>query len=218
MVGLVDLADRMPDTLSGGQKQRVALARAIAPRPAVLLLDEPFSNLDTTLRVGVRTEVHRLLVELGITSVFVTHDQDEAFVLGNRVAVMSDGHITQVGTPAQIYRSPSSRWIAEFVGEVNVLAGQAGGDQAETALGALPLRDPAAGAVDVVVRPEDLRLEPGSGGAVTLIEFYGHDMLVSVRLDSGADVVVRAPTRPEYQLGDVVSVRFTGEPAVAFVV
>ena len=89
MVGLADLVDRMPDTLSGGQQQRVALARAIAPRPSVLLLDEPFSNLDSALRVGVRTEVHRLLIDLGITSIFVTHDQEEAFVLGDEVAVMS---------------------------------------------------------------------------------------------------------------------------------
>ena len=150
MVGLGDLADRMPDTLSGGQKQRVALARAIAPRPSVLLLDEPFSNLDSALRVGVRTEVHRLLVELGITSIFVTHDQDEAFVLGDRVAIMSSGRIEQVGTPAQIYRSPASRWIAEFVGDVNLLRGDADGKEAGTVLGRVPLRDPASGPVDPV--------------------------------------------------------------------
>ncbi len=216
MVGLGDLGDRMPDTLSGGQKQRVALARAIAPRPSVLLLDEPFSNLDSALRVGVRTEVHRLLVELGITSIFVTHDQDEAFVLGDRVAIMSDGRIQQVGTPAQIYRSPASRWIAEFVGDVNLVAGDAHGTQATTVLGLVPLRQQAAGSVDVVIRPEDLRLGSGVEGEVTLIEFYGHDMMVSVRLATGVDVVVRAPTRPEYRLGDAVMVSYSGEPAVAF--
>ena len=216
MVGLADLADRMPETLSGGQKQRVALARAIAPRPTVLLLDEPFSNLDSALRVGVRTEVHRLLVELGITSIFVTHDQEEAFVLGNRVAIMSAGRIEQVGTPAEIYRSPASRWIAGFVGDVNLLPGTAAGRRAETAVGSVPLLVEASGAVDVVIRPEDLRLGAGDAGTVNLVEFYGHDMMVSVRLDGGTELEVRSPTRPEYALGDRVAVSYAGEPAVAF--
>ena len=216
MVGLGDLADRMPETLSGGQKQRVALARAIAPRPTVLLLDEPFSNLDSALRVGVRTEVHRLLVDLGITSIFVTHDQDEAFVLGDRVAIMSDGRIQQVGTPAQIYQSPANRWIAGFVGDVNLLTGEVNGQQAATAVGDVPLLDEASGAVEVVIRPEDLRLHDEAEGTVTLIEFYGHDMMVSVRLDNGTDVVVRAPTRPEFGLGDRVGVSYSGGAAVAF--
>ena len=99
LVGLDNVADRMPGTLSGGQQQRVALARALAPRPTVLLLDEPFSNLDSSLRSQVRTEIHHLLVELGVTTVFVTHDQDEAFVLGDRVAVLHDGRLAQVGSP-----------------------------------------------------------------------------------------------------------------------
>ena len=107
LVGLKDLSDRMPATLSGGQQQRVALARALAPQPAVLLLDEPFSNLDTALRIEVRTDVHRLLHELGITAIFVTHDQEEAFVLGDQVAVMREGRIVQVDTPQGLYTEPS---------------------------------------------------------------------------------------------------------------
>jgi len=107
-----------------------------------LLLDEPFSNLDTALRVGVRTEVHRLLVELGITSIFVTHDQEEAFVLGDRVAVMTDGRIEQIGSPQDIYRTPSSPWIASFVGEVNLLPGTGNGGQADTVIGSVPLAAP----------------------------------------------------------------------------
>ena len=105
-------ATACPTTLSGGQQQRVALARAIAPRPGVLLLDEPFSNLDAALRAQVRTEIHGLLVELGVTTVFVTHDQDEAFVLGDRVAVLSGGRVVQVGTPDELYRRPATRWVA----------------------------------------------------------------------------------------------------------
>ena len=127
MVGLAGLGDRMPATLSGGQQQRVALARALAPRPSVLLLDEPFSNLDTGLRVQVRAEVHRLLTDLGITAMFVTHDQEEAFVLGDRVAVMHDGRLEQFGTPADLYEDPSSAWIASFVGDANFVRGAAQG-------------------------------------------------------------------------------------------
>jgi len=125
MVGLDGLGDRQPATLSGGQQQRVALARALAPQPGVLLLDEPFSNLDSTLRVQVRTEVHQLLAELGVTTVFVTHDQEEAFVLGHEVAVMQAGRIAQQARPADLYARPANRWVATFVGDANLVAGDA---------------------------------------------------------------------------------------------
>jgi iron(III) transport system ATP-binding protein len=216
MVGLADLADRMPETLSGGQQQRVALARAIAPRPTVLLLDEPFSNLDSALRVGVRTEVHRLLVELGVTSIFVTHDQEEAFVLGDQVAVMQDGRIQQVGSPQDIYRSPSSSWIASFVGDVNLLDGTGQGVVVETIVGTIPLASPANGPVQVLVRPEDLTLSPEGSGIVTLTEYYGHDMMVSVAIDEANELQVRAPSRALWTRGDKVSVAYVGEAANAF--
>ena len=121
MMNLAELADRMPATLSGGQQQRVALARALAPRPGILLLDEPFSNLDTSLRIEVRTEVRRLLADLGITSIFVTHDQDEAFIVGDRVAVMRQGEVVQTDSPQVLYHHPVDQWTAEFVGTVSVL-------------------------------------------------------------------------------------------------
>lgn len=216
MVGLADLVDRMPDTLSGGQQQRVALARAIAPRPTVLLLDEPFSNLDSALRVGVRTEVHRLLVELGITSIFVTHDQEEAFVLGDQVAVMQDGRIEQIGSPQDIYRTPSSPWIASFVGEVNVLEGTGSGDVVDTVLGPLPLAVPDTGSVRVLVRPEDLSLESNGPNTVTLTEYYGHDMMVTVAINGSTEVQVRAPARASWTRGDQVSVAYIGQAANAF--
>lgn len=215
MVGLADLVDRMPDTLSGGQQQRVALARAIAPRPSVLLLDEPFSNLDSALRVGVRTEVHRLLIDLGITSIFVTHDQEEAFVLGDEVAVMSGGRIEQIGSPQAIYQTPSSPWIASFVGDVNLLNGTGSGEMAETVVGGLPLAAPATGSVNVLVRPEDLSLASDGPGTITLTEYYGHDMMVTVDLD-GTQVLVRAPARAEWMRGDQVSVAYIGDAANAF--
>ena len=216
MVGLADLVDRMPDTLSGGQQQRVALARAIAPRPTVLLLDEPFSNLDSALRVGVRTEVHRLLVELGVTSIFVTHDQEEAFVLGDSVAVMQGGQIEQIGSPQDIYRTPSSPWIASFVGDVNLLKGVGKGVVAETMLGEVPLANPANGPIEVLVRPEDLSVAPDGPATVTLTEYYGHDMMVTVNVDGDDEVQVRAPARSSWTRGDSVSVSYVGEAANAF--
>lgn len=165
MVGLDGLGDRQPATLSGGQQQRVALARALAPRPGVLLLDEPFSNLDATLRVQVRSEVHQLLTELGVTTVFVTHDQEEAFLLGDEVAVVHGGRIVQQAPPAALYARPATPWVASFVGDANLVAGTGAGDHAVTDLGAVPLETPTRGAVRVLLRPEELRLEPLPRGA-----------------------------------------------------
>jgi iron(III) transport system ATP-binding protein len=233
MVGLHGMGNRMPSTLSGGQQQRVALARAIAPAPSVLLLDEPFSNLDTVLRVQVRTEVHALLVELGITTIFVTHDQEEAFVLGDEVAVMNDGRIVQSATPADLYRHPANRWVATFVGEANLLrgtvraAGAVGGSAvhavAETVIGSIPVASTsaiAAGEVDVLVRPEQLTASaPGPAepatGVVSLIEYYGHDTVYLV--DAGGERLrVRETAEPLFTRGDPVVVRYAGGPAMAY--
>jgi iron(III) transport system ATP-binding protein len=220
LVGLAGLGDRMPGTLSGGQQQRVALARALAPRPAVLLLDEPFSNLDTALRVQVRAEVHALLAELGVTSVFVTHDQDEAFVLGDHVAVMSEGRIVQAAPPAELYARPATPWVAGFVGDANLLDGDAHGDQADTPVGAVPLDRPASGPVQVLVRPESLRLaidgDRGAGATVEITEYYGHDTLYVVRTDGGVQVRVRAGSVPVAGRGDHVSLTYAGPPTTAF--
>jgi iron(III) transport system ATP-binding protein len=215
MVGLGGLGDRMPDTLSGGQQQRVALARALAPRPGVLLLDEPFSNLDTALRVEVRSEVHRLLHDLGITSVYVTHDQEEAFVLGDRVAVMHDGQIEQVASPVELYTAPASRWVAGFVGGAAFLPATAAGLNAVSAIGSIPLQVNAAGHVEVLLRPEQLRIGKGEHGEVVQIEYYGHDSMVFV--DVGAAVLsVRAESDPGVVRGDQVAIEYIGGPAVAF--
>lgn len=216
LVGLTGLADRPPSTLSGGQQQRVALARALAPRPRALLLDEPFSNLDTALRVQVRTEVHRLLVELGVTTVFVTHDQEEAFVLGDRVAVMHAGVIEQHASPAEIYERPASRWVAEFVGEANLLDGHAHGTWASTELGQLELIESCHGRRDVLVRPEHLRVVDGSTATVELIEYYGHDHVVIVSLDDGRRLRTRGPGAPHVERGQRVDVVADGAPAVTF--
>lgn len=219
MVGLAGLDDRMPSTLSGGQQQRVALARALAPQPSVLLLDEPFSNLDTGLRVQVRAEVHRLLTGVGMTAIFVTHDQEEAFVLGDRVAVMRDGRVEQFDTPAAIYDHPASAWVASFVGDANFVPGVAHGGHAETAIGVVPLLEPHHGTVDVLVRPEHLVVVANDAGPglVGNVEYFGHDHIVQVDLDDGRRVAARAPGNPHVVRGQRVSVSCDGSASSAFV-
>jgi iron(III) transport system ATP-binding protein len=231
MVGLDGLGDRQPATMSGGQQQRVALARALAPQPGVLLLDEPFSNLDSTLRVQVRTEVHQLLAELGVTTVFVTHDQEEAFVLGDEVAVMQAGRIVQQARPADLYARPASPWVAEFVGDANLVAGDGRGDHAMTPVGDVALDVSASGgsargSVEVVLRAEQLRLDPlgsldaasgrGVPATVQLTEYYGHDTVYLVRLEGGEPVRARAAATPRFERGDRVLVTYDGPPAVVF--
>jgi iron(III) transport system ATP-binding protein len=219
LVGLSGLAERSPGTLSGGQQQRVALARALAPRPAVLLLDEPFSNLDTALRVDVRTEVHRLLGHLGVTTVFVTHDQEEAFVLGDEVAVMRDGAIEQQASPAALYARPASRWVAGFVGDANVVPGTLAAGAADTALGTVPLHDagaPVGSSLDVLVRPEAIGLATGGPARVGLVEFYGHDTVYEVHLPSAQVVRARVAAAPRFATGDHVAVRYVGEATTSW--
>ena len=216
MVGLDGLGHRSPGTLSGGQQQRVALARALAPRPSVLLLDEPFSNLDTSLRVQVRAEVHRLLGELGVTTIFVTHDQEEAFVLGHEVAVMAEGRVVQQAPPAAMYDHPATPWVASFVGEANLLPATSVGDAAETPLGRVPLREPVAGAPAVVlVRPEDVSVCDGGPATVAAVEYYGHDTVYQLDVD-GLIVRARATGAPLHRRGDAVGIGYAGGPAVAW--
>jgi len=165
MVGLGALAGRMPHELSGGQQQRVALARALAPRPAILLLDEPFSNLDARLRLMVREEVRDILKATGTTAIFVTHDQEEALFIGDRVAVLSGGRLEQIDSPEGIYHAPATRFVAEFMGQTRFLAGRAVAGGIETELGTIPqpLAVPPGTAVDVLVRPDDLALAAVAG-------------------------------------------------------
>ena len=216
LVGIGELADRLPGSLSGGQQQRVALARALAPQPSVLLLDEPFSSLDTTLRVEVRAEVAALLRELEVTCVFVTHDQDEAFVLGDEVAVMRDGEVIQQAAPAVLYEQPADRWLAGFVGEADTVSGRAEGDIAHTALGPMRLRSPAEGPVEVLVRPEELALTEGDSGVVDHIEFFGHDTLYYIRTAGGDVLRCRTTGAPRFRIGATVDLCHSGASTVAF--
>ena len=191
MVGIAHLARRMPHELSGGEQQRVALARALARRPAALLLDEPFSSLDATLRNRVREEVHTLLRDHGVTTVLVTHDQEEALSLADSVAVLRDGRIVQQGAPAELYELPADSRLAEFLGAVNLVPASFGAGTALTALGELPLRGAGgagAAAGMVMIRPEQLEVSPrldgaaanGLTGTVRQCRYYGHDAILEI--------------------------------------
>lgn len=227
-VGMAEFGERRPDTLSGGQQQRVALARAMAPRPSVLLLDEPFSNLDAGLRASVRSEVRRTLTEVGVTAIFVTHDRDEAFTLGDRVAIMGAGEIAQVGTPEAVYAAPNSRWVASFLGDANLVPGTidaADTKVASTALGPVPLHQPTdTGPVTVLVRPEALTIRvidqpvTGSNWTVSEVEFLGHSSLTRVRSEeSQADLVsLRSVGTPPAAPGTRVEISYVGGPSVAW--
>jgi iron(III) transport system ATP-binding protein len=218
-LALVDLAgfgDRAPASLSGGQQQRVALARALVTRPTALLLDEPFSNLDTLLRVQIRAEVQRLLADLGVTAVFVTHDQEEAFVVGDEVAVMLGGRIVQQATPAELYRAPATRAVAGFLGDANLLPGVAAAGLAETPVGRVPLRTELHGEVDVLLRPEQLRVTSGREATIAAVEYFGHDAVYLTRLPGGAAVRVRVLDAPEFRPGDRVDLDYVGGPTVGY--
>lgn len=227
LVELDGLGDRLPETLSGGQQQRVALARSLAPNPSVLLLDEPFSALDAGLRVQVRSKVARILRDVGVTSIFVTHDQDEAFVLGDHVAVMRDGNIEQYGTPDQLYRAPSSPWVAGFVGEANFVDGIPVGDglHASTSIGNIPIAHhrgfKGGGAMQVLVRPEEILLtrEERVGlhaATVTSIEYYGHDVRYELELATGGRLAARTHPDVLFDPGDAVHIGYSGDSASAW--
>jgi len=215
LVGLEKFEDRSPETLSGGQKQRVALARALAPKPPVILLDEPFSALDTSLRSVIRKEVKQILKEVGCTAILVTHDQDEAFLLGDRVGVMNSGEILQVGSSIEIYENPSSPWISSFVGEANTLKGTIDGGQIQSVLGSIPASEyinRTSGVVTIIVRPEQLDLLNGEMAEIVNKQYFGHDVLYTVRcyqLDI-ADLNIRS-TSNHFSIGEKVDVKFIGE-------
>ena len=215
LVGLDEFRDRDPRELSGGQQQRVALARALAPEPDVLLLDEPMSALDARLRRRLRREVRSIQRELGVTTVYVTHDQAEALAVSDRVAVFADGAVEQIGTPQEVYREPATRFVAEFVGENNVFDGEVRDGAFRIGEAAVPVAAPD-GSATVCVRPD--RLTPGAGdysltGTVTGAEFLGGSARVELSWQGRALTVRtdRVPARGEsltvsFDAGDVVVV------------
>jgi iron(III) transport system ATP-binding protein len=216
MVGLEGLGRRMPHQLSGGQQQRVALARTLAAEPELVLLDEPFSNLDPGLREQVRKDVWQILDSQGATAIIVTHDQEEALSLPGEVAVMMHGKLLQQGSAQEIYERPASREVAAFVGDANILPARATGDRADSELGCVVLAYDSHGDTDIMVRPEHIQFTAGEGVPATVVhrEYYGHDQLVTVRIESGR--LVRARTGHSFDLvpGDACTLRVS-EPAIA---
>ncbi|HEX8054796.1 MAG TPA: ABC transporter ATP-binding protein [Thermoleophilaceae bacterium] len=208
LVGLSGLEERRPHELSGGQQQRVALARALAPEPSIVLLDEPWSNIDPLLRGAMRDDIARILRTAGVTVVLVTHDQEEAFSLADRIALMDAGSIVQVGTPEEMYYQPVSRRVAEFVGATNFVA-------AESPLG----RDLVQGeAGEVLVRPElvGLTIDEAGGGTVVGREFRGHDVFYRVELGDGGSICSQRPSNEVVPLGARVRVELHHGPVKVF--
>jgi len=193
LVQLAGLEERMPHELSGGQQQRVALARALAPKPDLILLDEPFSNLDAGLRAAVRREVRDILRQAQATTLFVTHDQEEAFSLSNQVAVMMEGQLIQIAPPHILYQYPANRRIATFVGQANLWPGQVHAGVVSCEFGRFPIYSGADGPAEVMIRPEEIQLSLDQAGPAVILEriYYGHDQLLTCRLDSGTIVYAR---------------------------
>jgi len=217
MVGLSSFEARRPQHLSGGQQQRVALARTLAPEPDLILLDEPFSNLDALLRQETRQEVRQLLKDKGMSAVLVTHDQEEALSFSDRLAVMRGGQIDQAGPPEDVYYRPRTLFVAQFLGRTNLLLSHAAGTEADTPLGHVQLDREAEGTVLVSLRPEHLTLaapETNDGPVGTIVgrAFKGHDITYRVQCD-GTEYLVHTDNRISFDPGDTVAIRSL-EPAV----
>ncbi len=216
LVGLADRAGDYPHELSGGERQRVAVARALAADPDVVLLDEPFAALDAGLRESLRAQVAEILRTAGTSALLVTHDQAEALSLAGTVAVMREGRIEQVGTPEEIYDRPRNRWLAEFLGEADVLPGTASGGVVDCELGRFGAAAELAGRVNVVIRPESVAIgsgssrEPHAEALVVARSFYGHDQLVHLELPSGLRLRSRRLGFPAWHPGDRVRIWIDG--------
>ncbi len=225
MVGLTDQAKKYPHQMSGGQQQRVALARALAIEPRVLLLDEPLSALDAKVRLQLREQIRALQQRLGTTTLFVTHDQEEALSMADRVGVMRDGRLEQVAEPSQLYDQPATAFVAEFVGTMNRIPGELQGANDVSALGTVvPVHGETAsglsGDVDVLVRPEGLEIavQDGGNGIVTQKTFLGSVTRVSVLLSGDVSVKVDQPSGVASAMSPGTSVQVSLPPAVPVLV
>lgn len=211
--GMGDYKDRNPSELSGGQQQRVALARAIAPKPKLVLLDEPFSNLDAILRDTTRKEVRSILKKGGMSALLVTHDQEEALSFADRIAVMNEGKIEQVGTPEEVYYQPKTKFVAQFLGRTNLFhANATGGSEVATKLGPVRLNCNACGRILCSIRPEHLTLkeptseQPEQIGTIIAREFKGHDITYHVMLH-GEKYLVHTDNRVLFEPEDHVVIK-----------
>ena len=227
LIGLSGSEDKYPHELSGGQQQRVALARAIAPRPNLLLLDEPFSSMDVELRASLAKEIRSILKHEKISAVMVTHDQNEAFSMADRIGVMNEGKLLQWDTAERLYHSPADLFVARFVGSSNFLNGVVTGSEVKTALGifsfkeSIQTKQEAASEgqiVKVLIRPEYIQKCDGSGSQATLVsrEFRGGYYLYSVCLESKEQVQALLPSLANFQLGETVRIALSADKVSIF--
>lgn len=222
-IDLADMGRRYPHELSGGQQQRVALARALAPRPDLILMDEPFSNLDTETRERLGYEVRDILKEQATTCVLVTHDQNDAFALSDRVGVMRDGRILQWDTPYNLYHEPHSRFVADFIGDGVFLPGTlVEPGTVKTGLGVIRGRRDHAGStgdvMDVLIRPDDIVPDADRTLVATVVRkaFKGAGILYTLRIGDGSHVLSLFPSHADHQLGESVGIRLQADHLVAF--
>jgi iron(III) transport system ATP-binding protein len=223
LVGLPDLGQRYIHQLSGGQQQRVALARALAPEPKVLLLDEPFSSLDTELREGLAREIRQILQQLHITAVMVTHDQNEAFAMADMIGVMEHGRLQQWATPYELYHKPQNRFVADFIGRGVLLPGtMLDSQQVQTSLGLFRQRYASTAQpgdkVDVLIRPDDIVHDDSSGitAQVTDKAFRGSHIMYQLKLQSGEPVQCLALSHHNHAIGEQIGIRLDLDHLVLF--
>ncbi len=208
LVGLDTHGDRFPHELSGGEQQRVALARALAPEPDVVLLDEPFSNLDAPQRERMRRELRKILKTARVTAILVTHDQAEALAIADVIAVMREGHVRQVGVPDDVYAAPVSPWVAKFLGDAVLFDGMVSNGSISTVLGSVSTALPDGASARVMIRPEWIMPTTTDNGTGLVVdrEFYGHDQRVEIELTEGQVVEALVPTRHAVHVGDRVDI------------
>ncbi|WP_455223011.1 ABC transporter ATP-binding protein [Kaarinaea lacus] len=223
VVGMDEYGERYPHELSGGQQQRIALARALAPHPRAILMDEPFSNLDVEMRKRLSTEVRNILKNRGITGIMVTHDQDEAFALGDSVGVMKDGRILQWDTPFNLYHEPADRFVADFIGQGVFIDGvMVTPNEIRTEFGIVnadraynwPEKSP----VEILLRPDDVVYDPEGPlqGKITQKAFKGAEIMYTMKLNTGTEILSLFPSHEDFMVGDTVSIRMDIQHVVAF--
>ena len=223
LVGLEDQAQRYPHQLSGGQQQRVALIRAMAPRPEILLLDEPFSSMDAELRSALALEVRRILKSEGATAILVTHDQLEAFAMADCIGVLGDGRMHQCASPYDLYHRPADRFVASFIGRSAILAGTVlDARRVETALGVFEgvvTRDIEPGSpVDLLVRPDDVIHDDASELKLEVVSktFRGAEHLYTLRVPDGGDIYCLVPSHHNHAVGERIGVQLDAQHLVPF--
>jgi iron(III) transport system ATP-binding protein len=219
LVGLSATLDKYPHEMSGGQQQRVALARALAPKPELLLLDEPFSNLDVDLRERLSHEVREVLKASGATAILVTHDQAEAFAMADEIGVLHEGRIQQWDTPYDLYHRPANRFVADFVGQGVFLPAQAlNGSQLEIELGVLKGDTQGMQRLEVLLRPDDVVHDDDAPTKAEVVHkaFRGADILYTLRLTSGSKVLALVPSHHNHALGEHIGIRLDVDHVVAF--